>query len=60
MKLLTVEETAALLRLKRNTLDQWRMKNEGPPFIKVGRLVMYPEQKLQDWLEARMQVEGVS
>jgi hypothetical protein len=32
--LLTSKQAAALLRIKPNTLENWRHKGKGPPFIK--------------------------
>ena len=34
--LLTTEEVAALLRVKKNTLDKWRLRRRGPRFLKFG------------------------
>lgn len=34
--LLTSKQTAALLRIKPNTLEIWRSKGKGPEFIKLG------------------------
>ena len=35
-ELLTTEEVAALLRVKKNTLDTWRLRRRGPRFLKFG------------------------
>lgn len=32
------------------TLANWRSLRTGPPWVKVGRLVRYPEDRLDDWL----------
>jgi len=32
------------------TLANWRSLRVGPPWVKVGRLVRYPEDRLDDWL----------
>ncbi len=34
--LLTSTETAALLGIKRGTLELWRQKGQGPKFAKLG------------------------
>ncbi|WP_441227975.1 helix-turn-helix transcriptional regulator [Tardiphaga sp. 20_F10_N6_6] len=31
------------------TLNNWRHKKKGPPYIKFGTRVRYPEDKLADW-----------
>jgi len=52
--------TAALLspgdvydrtRIAKQTLANWRTKRTGPPYVKVGRLVRYPEDTFNAWLE---------
>jgi hypothetical protein len=40
-QLLTTTETAAILRVAKNTLDKMRVYGGGPPFIKAGRLIRY-------------------
>ena len=39
--LLTTAETAEKLRIRRQTLEAWRMTGQGPRFIKMGRRVIY-------------------
>jgi len=39
---LTTKEVAERLRLHPQTLINWRVKGDGPRFIKVGRKVVYP------------------
>lgn len=51
MKLLTNKDAAALLGLKPNTLDIWRIQGKGPIYRKVGRSVRYAESDVTDWLE---------
>ena len=35
------------------TATKWRAKAEGPPFIKVGRLVRYRRTDVDAWLASR-------
>lgn len=35
------------------TATKWRAKAEGPPFIKVGRLVRYRRADVEAWLVSR-------
>lgn len=35
------------------TATKWRAKVEGPPFIKVGRLVRYRRSDVEAWLSSR-------
>ena len=50
--LLTRQEAADLLKLKRSTLEVWAVTGAGPRFIKLGRAVRYPLSTLQTWLNA--------
>ncbi|WDI31849.1 helix-turn-helix domain-containing protein [Hyphococcus flavus] len=48
------EEAAKYLGLKAATLNKWRVYGEGPPFIKVGRLVRYRRVDLDAYLSGRL------
>ncbi|MGE0183881.1 MAG: helix-turn-helix transcriptional regulator [Parvularculaceae bacterium] len=48
------EEAAQYLGLKAATLNKWRVYGEGPPFIKVGRLVRYRRTDLDAYLSNRL------
>jgi excisionase family DNA binding protein len=51
MKILTVKETADALRVKPQRV--YRMiRNEGLPFIRLGRQVRVDEDSLKKWLTA--------
>jgi Helix-turn-helix domain len=51
LELLTVEEAAAFLRLKRSTLDHYRCEGRGPVYRKHGARVFYPKTSLIAWSE---------
>lgn len=34
------------------TLQKWRVTGRGPPFYKVGRLILYDQDDLEAFLEA--------
>lgn len=55
--LLTTKEASVLLGVKRNTLEIWRHKGKGPPFLRLGdgpcAPVRYLRSALTDWLAAR-------
>jgi hypothetical protein len=38
------------LNVKPRTLQGWRLRGEGPPYIKVGRLVRYRPVDIQRYL----------
>ena len=49
--LLTTAEAAAGLKVSPRTLDNWRSLGTGPEFIKVGALVRYREDDIEDYLD---------
>jgi Helix-turn-helix domain len=49
-------ETAALLRVKENTLTSWRNQRRGPTFFKIGRAVFYRRADLSDWLASQRRI----
>ena len=54
-KLLTSEEAAEQLGVTLSTLCVWRSTKRYPlPYIKVGRLVRYRVEDLEDFLQQRM------
>jgi predicted DNA-binding transcriptional regulator AlpA len=48
--LLTEREVAQRLRLGANTLAKWRIRGEGPRFIKIGARIRYDEREVADWV----------
>jgi len=57
-ELLLPREVANRLRVKISTLGQWRWRQIGPPVLKVGGLVRYPESGLDDWLRSQQKAPG--
>jgi hypothetical protein len=55
--LLDNEQTSSLLGIKPNTLEIWRHKGKGPPFLKLGDTpqapVRYLGSALMGWLRER-------
>ena len=53
-KLLDNEQTAALLGIKPNTLEVWRLKGKGPRFVKLGNAkqapIRYEKAEVLRWL----------
>lgn len=49
--LMTVEEAARFLRMKRTTLDHYRCEGRGPVYRKHGARVFYPKASLVAWSE---------
>ena len=52
--LLTREEAADRLGLRPQTLAAWATRDQGPPYIKLGRSVRYPDTELDAWLASRL------
>jgi predicted DNA-binding transcriptional regulator AlpA len=50
---LTIEEAAAYVGLSTWTLDKLRSRGGGPPYIKLGRRVVYLIEDLNGWLATR-------
>jgi hypothetical protein len=51
---LSNSEAAEYLGLKTATLNKWRVFGDGPPFIKVGRLIQYRKIDLDAYLNGRL------
>lgn len=52
-KFLTAEEVAERYRggISVGTLRNWRTKQIGPSFVKIGRAILYPVVELDAWDE---------
>lgn len=53
MDLLTVKETAAVLKVSVHTLAKWRQLNKGPDFVKVGKSVKYRRDSIEAWIKKK-------
>ena len=49
-KLLTSDDVARLLSVPTCTLQGWRHRRLGPPFVKLGTLVRYRIADLERWV----------
>ena len=54
-QLITTDEAAKYLRISLTTLARWRMAKHrhGPPYYKLGAMVVYKEKELNDWVESQ-------
>ena len=43
-------EAARELRKCAATLDRWRKRGEGPPYVKIGRDIYYHLSAVRDWV----------
>ncbi len=55
-RLLTPREAANLLRVSNSWLAKARMRGDGPPYVKIGRSIRYPESALLQWMKSRMRL----
>jgi hypothetical protein len=51
--LYTPSELAAFLNLEPQTIATWRMRGQGPPFIRVGSVIRYRRAEVESWLRSR-------
>jgi excisionase family DNA binding protein len=52
-KLLTTDELAEYLCVATSTIRQYRLDRKGPAYIKVGHLVRYRIEDVEEWLLAQ-------
>ena len=58
--LLTERETSRMLKVASRTMEGWRRRGAGPPFIRLSlRAVRYKREDVEAWLAART-VTGLS
>jgi predicted DNA-binding transcriptional regulator AlpA len=55
-RLLTAKEAANLLRLSASWLAKARMRGDGPPYVKLGRAIRYPEGALVQWMKSHLRM----
>ena len=54
-ELLEPNEVAALLKVSLSWLAKARAKNDGPPFMRIGRSIRYSKAALLRWIKSRQQ-----
>jgi predicted DNA-binding transcriptional regulator AlpA len=52
-RLNTEEQEARRLNLSKRTLQAWRTRGDGPPYVKLGRAVRYDPRASDAWLASR-------
>ncbi|RLV49723.1 DNA-binding protein [Nocardioides mangrovicus] len=58
-ELLTLSETAAILRVPVNTVRYWRQLGTGPSFFKIGRHLVTTAADLRGWIAEQRTGAGV-
>ena len=51
----TESEKAAEYGKSVRTMQLWRQKRIGPPFVKLGNTVLYPDSEDEKWLRDQLQ-----
>jgi predicted DNA-binding transcriptional regulator AlpA len=53
-EILLTREASSYLHASESTLEKWRIRGDGPPFIRIGsRKVGYLRTDLDEWLASR-------
>jgi predicted DNA-binding transcriptional regulator AlpA len=52
-RILTEDEVAALTSFSTRTLQAWRQRNVGPPFMRVRRSIRYSQADVLAWMKAQ-------
>lgn len=47
---LTTKEAAEYVRTAPRTLERWRAIGISPPYVKIGRKILYDKHDLIEWL----------
>jgi predicted DNA-binding transcriptional regulator AlpA len=50
---LTPDEISTSYKISKRTLENWRRKGSGPPWIRLGRQVRYPRSGFEAWINAQ-------
>lgn len=53
--LLDIHDLAKFLGVSEWTLYEWRNRRQGPPAIKVGRLLRWRPSDVETWLDQRVE-----
>ncbi|MFH1490300.1 MAG: helix-turn-helix domain-containing protein [Pseudomonadota bacterium] len=48
------EQAAKILDVKKSTLEAWRCRGGGPPFVRYGRAIRYREEDLNLFIESNV------
>jgi hypothetical protein len=49
----TEDVVAKMFGKSRRTIEFWRVKGIGPPFVKIGRTVCYRLEAIDEWMRGR-------
>ena len=57
---LTAKEVAGIRRKSEPALAEERKRGVGPPYVRDNGRILYPEDALYEWLEARLVETNIS
>ena len=46
-------ELAKRLNVSKTTLQNWRNNEEGPMYIKIGQVILYPADEVERWIREK-------
>ncbi len=52
-ELLDTSSLARKLGVQTNTLEKWRVRGEGPVYVRIGRRIGYDPRDVDAWLATR-------
>jgi len=47
---LSVNELVKYLGISRSTIDRWRRENVGPPYVRVGKRILYHKHAVEEFI----------
>ena len=50
------EQAAAILDVKKSTMEAWRCRGGGPLFVRYGRAIRYREEDLDRFIESKIRI----
>jgi hypothetical protein len=52
--LLSEDEAAQTLKVKKLTMTAWRHRGQGPAYVRVGKLIKYTPSQLKEYVASRI------
>lgn len=49
--LLTEAEMAEIAGVEPRTVQDWRTQRTGPPYVKIGKTILYPIEAFRKWVD---------
>ncbi len=57
---LDTPRAAQFVGVSKRTLEKWRYEGIGPPYLKLGRRVLYSMADLEDWIDKHRRLSTFS